>query len=113
MVRAVTLLSLLSALVVGVYLFGAASTIGGPTSKSATSAKQKGAVAAATANFQQAAAALEQTRAISGTYEGTNLAGFGVTLVRADAATYCIQAGAGSSLMHQSGPGGPPAAGGC
>ena len=111
MVRAVTLLSLLGALVVGVYLFGAGSTVAGPTSRSAISAKEKGALAAATANFQQAAAALEQTRAISGTYEGANLAGFGVTLVRADAVTYCVQAGAGPSLMHQNGPGAAPAAG--
>jgi hypothetical protein len=113
MVRAVTFVSLLSALVVGVYLFGAGSTVNGPTSRSATSAEQKGAAAAATANFQQAAAALEQNRAFAGTYLGTNLGGFGVTLVRADESAYCVQAGAGPSLMHLAGPGGTPAAGGC
>ena len=113
MVRAATLLSLLGALVVGVYLFGVGSTVAGPTSPSATNARNAGAIAAAGANLQQAAAALEQNRAATGTYAGTNLAGFGVTLVRADESVYCVQAGAGASLVHQSGPTSPPAAGGC
>ena len=113
MVRAVTLISLLSALVVGVYLFGAGSRAAGPTSQAAKSAESKGIIAVATANFQQAAAALEQTRSVSGTYAETNLAGFGVTLMRADAVSYCIQANVGASLMHQAGPGAGPAAGPC
>jgi hypothetical protein len=105
MVRAVTFLSLLSALVIGAYLFGAGSHAAGPTSQAAKSAESKGIAATATVNFQQAAAALEQNRAVSGTYAGTNLAGFGVALVRADAASYCIQAGVGNAVLHQSGPG--------
>ena len=113
MVRAVTLISLLSALVVGVYLFGAGSRAAGPTSQAAKSAESKGIAAAATVNFQQAAAALEQTHAVSGTYAETNLAGFGVTLMRADTVSYCIQAGVGTSVMHQSGPGAGPAVGPC
>jgi hypothetical protein len=113
MVRAVTLISLLSALVVGVYLFGAGSRAAGPTSQAAKSAESKGIAAAATANFQQAVAALEQTHAVSGRYAETNLAGFGVTLMRADTISYCIQAGIGTSLMHQTGPNGAPAAGPC
>ena len=113
MVRAVTLISLLSALVVGVYLFGAGSRAAGPTSQAAKSAESKGIAAAATTNFQQAAAALEQTHAVSGTYAETNLAGFGVTLVRADTASYCIQTGVGTGQQHQSGPGGAPLPGPC
>ncbi len=113
MVRAVTLISLLSALVVGVYLFGAGSRAAGPTSPAAKSAESKGIAAAATANFQQAAAALEQTHAVSGTYAETNLAGFGVTLMRADTVSYCIQASVGTAVQHQSGPSGAPAAGPC
>jgi hypothetical protein len=113
MVRAVTLISLLAALVVGVYLFGAGSRAAGPTSQAAKSAKSKGTAAVATLNFQQATAALEQTRAVSGTYAGTNLAGFGVTLMRADTISYCIQATVGTSVMHQSGPGAAPLAGPC
>jgi hypothetical protein len=113
MVRAVTLISLLSALVVGVYLFGAGSRAGGPTSQAAKSSQSKGISAVATANFQQATAALEQTHAVSGTYAETNLAGFGATLMRADAVSYCIQASVGASVMHQAGPGAGPAAGPC
>ena len=113
MVRAVTLISLLSALVVGVYLFGAGSRAAGPTSQAAKSAESKGIAAAATANFQQAVTALEQTHAVSGTYAETNLAGFGVTLVRADAMSYCIQASVGTSVQHQTGPGGEALPGPC
>jgi len=113
MVRAVTLISLLSALVVGVYLFGAGSRAAGPTSQAAKSAESKGIAAAATVNFQQAAAALQQTHAVSGTYAETNLAGFGVTLVRADTVSYCIQTGVGTGVQHETGPGGAPAAGPC
>ena len=38
---------------------------------------------------------------------------FGVTLVRADAASYCLQTGVGGSAQHFSGPGGASAAGSC
>jgi hypothetical protein len=113
MVRAVTFLSLLAALVVGAYLFGAGSHVAGPTSQAAKSAESKGIAAAATVNFQQAAAALEQTHAVSGTYAATNLAGFGVTLVRADTVSYCIQSVVGTAQLHENGPGGTPAAGPC
>jgi len=68
--------------------------------------------AQATANgvaFQQAQAQLEQQHALNGTYAGTSLAGFGVTLVRADASTYCIQ----NATAHLAGPGGTAATGPC
>jgi hypothetical protein len=59
--------------------------------------------------FEQAQAQLEQQHALNGTYAGTSLAGFGVTLVRADANTYCIQ----NTGAHLAGPGGAAAAGAC
>ena len=68
--------------------------------------------AQATANgvaFEQAQAQLEQQHALNGTYAGTSLAGFGVTLVRADASTYCIQ----NAAAHLAGPGGTAATGPC
>ena len=68
--------------------------------------------AQATANgvaFQQAQAQLEQQHALNGTYAGTSLAGFGVTLVRADANTYCIQ----NAGAHLAGPSGTAATGPC
>jgi len=74
--------------------------------------KQEVDQAQATANgvaFQQARAELEQQHALNGTYAGTLLAGFGVTLVRADASTYCIQ----NAGAHLAGPGGTAATGAC
>jgi 4-amino-4-deoxy-L-arabinose transferase-like glycosyltransferase len=68
--------------------------------------------AQATANgvaFEQAQAQLEQQHALNGTYAGTSLAGFGVTLVRADASTYCIQ----NAGAHLAGPGGTASRGPC
>ena len=59
--------------------------------------------------FEQAQAQLAQQHALNGTYAGTSLAGFGVTLVSADANTYCIQ----NATDHLAGPGGAAAAGPC
>jgi hypothetical protein len=59
--------------------------------------------------FEQAQAQLEQQHAVSGTYTGTSLGGFGVTLVRADASSYCIQ----NAAAHLAGPGGAVATGPC
>ena len=66
-------------------------------------------VAANGVAFQQAEAQLESQHALNGTYGGTSLAGFGVTLARADASTYCIQ----NATAHLAGPGGTAAAGPC
>jgi Tfp pilus assembly protein PilE len=66
-------------------------------------------VAASGIAFQQAETQLEQQHALNGTYAGTSLAGFGVTLARADASTYCIQ----NATAHLAGPGGTAAAGPC
>ena len=112
-IRMFGLVGVLAALVIGAYL-----TVGGggnssPSSAQVTTVEQQAVAAASSVNFQQAAAALEQNRAASGSYAGTSLAGFGVQLVRADAASYCIQSGTGTSLEHEQGPGGSPAAGAC
>jgi hypothetical protein len=77
--------------------------------KVANQAVDQAQTAAAGVAFQQAEAQLEQFRAESGTYAGASLAGFGVTLVRADASSYCLQLG----TSHLAGPGGSPAAGPC
>jgi len=105
--RAVGVVSLLVTLVVIGWMLTA--------QQSGTSRKQQvqeEAQAQATANgvaFEQASAQLEQQHALNGTYAGTSLAGFGVTLVRADASTYCIQ----NADAHLAGPGGTAAAGPC
>jgi hypothetical protein len=86
----------------------------GPTSQAAQRAETQAQQATAGINFSQAALQLETVHAESGTYVGATLPpSFGVTLVRADGSSYCLQAGTASSLQHLVGPGGQPAAGGC
>ena len=81
----------------------------GSSRKQQTQAVDQAQAAASGIAFQQAETQLEQQHALNGTYAGTSLAGFGVTLVRADASTYCIQ----NATTHLSGPGGTAAAGPC
>jgi len=86
----------------------------GPTSTTAQRAESQGIAAVGTINFTQAGTELEAYRAEHATFAGAVLpASFGVTLVRADATTYCLQAGVGGSVQHFAGPAGPSAAGPC
>ena len=86
----------------------------GPTSKSARSAEAQATAAVGSLNFTGAGTELEAFHAEHGTYVGAALPpSFGVTLVRADAASYCLQAGIGGSVQHFTGPGGTAAAGPC
>ena len=105
MARGVPLLSLVVALLVGAFLWHGQTSGSSSTDKQVEQAKQT----AAAVTFQQAQSALEDFRAVNGTYAGVSLAGFGVRLARADASSYCIQAG-GSHLV---GPGGAVQPGGC
>jgi competence protein ComGC len=86
----------------------------GPTSNTARQAEAQGIAAVGTANFTQAGPELEAYRVEHGTYTGAVLPpAFGVTLVRADVTTYCLQAGVGGAVQHFVGPTGPAAAGPC
>jgi len=86
----------------------------GPTSKTAQRAESEGIAAVGTINFNQAGTELEAYRAEHATYAGAVLpASFGVTLVRADATTYCLQAGVGGAVQHFVGPAGPTSSGPC
>jgi hypothetical protein len=86
----------------------------GPTSSSAKRAETQAQQAASGINFAQAATQLEMYHAENGTYVGASLpASFGVVLARTDAASYCLQSGAGAATQHVVGPGGAPAAGPC
>ena len=86
----------------------------GPTSHTAQRAVADATAAAGSFNFTQAATELEAYRAENGTYAGAVLpASFGVVLVRADTASYCLQTGIRDSVQHLTGPGGQPAAGPC
>jgi Tfp pilus assembly protein PilE len=112
--RGFGLVSLVSALaiVAGLWMLMARET--GPTSERVKQAKAEATAAAGSINFSQAALELEAYRLENGTYAGAALApAFGVTLTRADAASYCLQAGAGAAVQHYAGPGGTPAAGPC
>lgn len=107
MVRGISLLSLLVALLVGGWLLTAQSS--SPSRATATQAVDEAQQAANGVAFQQAQARLEQFRSLNGTYAGASLAGFGVTLARADAGSYCIQ----TATAHLAGPGGVAAPGPC
>jgi hypothetical protein len=64
------------------------------------------------AAFTGAAASLDAQRTATGSYAGTRLAP-GMVLVRADAASYCVQTRGGTLVQHETGPGGSPAIGPC
>jgi hypothetical protein len=112
MTKFLGLVSLLAALAVGGYLVSAQMGTTGPTSKTGSAAIAEARSEVSTLNLQQAALALEQARAASGTYAGAQLGGFGVVLRRADAASYCVET-IRAPASHLAGPGGTPASGRC
>ena len=86
----------------------------GPTSPTARKAEDQATAAVGTINFTQAATELAAFQAEHGSYMGAALPpSFGVTLVRADAASYCLESGASASVQHFTGPAGPAVAGPC
>ena len=106
MARAISLVSLLvTLLVVGWMLTAQHGQNDRKTSREIAQAEQS----AAGVSFQQAQTELEAHHALDGTYAGVSLEGFGVTLARADASSYCIQ----DATSHLAGPGGTVAAGPC
>jgi type II secretory pathway pseudopilin PulG len=107
MARALGTVSLLVTLVVIGFML--TSQQSGSSRQQQAQAEDQAQAAASGIAFQQAETQLEQQHSLNGTYAGTSLAGFGVTLVRADAATYCIQ----NATDHLAGPGGTVAGGPC
>jgi Tfp pilus assembly protein PilE len=107
MARGLSLVSVLVALLVGGWLLTAQQS--SPSRATATQAADEAQQAADGIAFQQAQAQLEQFHALNGTYAGASLGGFGVTLARTDAGSYCIQ----TATAHLAGPGGAAAAGPC
>ena len=77
MIRSFGFVSLLAALAIGGYLVSAQWRSAGPTSPTASTAIAAAGGEVATLNLQQAALALEQFRAESGSYAGAALGGFG------------------------------------
>jgi len=64
------------------------------------------------AYFTGAEASMEVQRSTTGSYAGARLEP-PMTLVRADATSYCIQLDSASTQAHENGHGGAPAAGPC
>jgi hypothetical protein len=96
---------MLAALAVGGYLILKAAQTSGPTSPKAQQAEDAAGQVSASINLQQATPAMEAWFDQAGTYVGAEIPpAFGVTLVRADKFSYCLQAGAGPNVQHMNGP---------
>jgi hypothetical protein len=101
-VRSLSLVSLLITLVVVAFLWTRSAQ---ETGLAPSDAPSDAAKVAAAFSLQQAAPALEAWRSTTGTFAGASLpASSGVTVVRADAASFCLQAGSGPNVQHLAGP---------
>ena len=110
MLRTLGIPALLIVAVLGLYLYSQDAKSSGPTSASGQQAITQAQSAVAATNFGQAEVAMQAFYVQNGTYAGAILPpGTGVVLVRADGASYCLQAGD----EHELGPGGQPEPGGC
>jgi hypothetical protein len=78
-----------------------------------TSEVQQGSAAVAGTNLQSAASILQASFVGNGTYAGAEVSSAGVTLVRADATSYCVQTTLGAPVEHLTGPNGTPQPGPC
>jgi hypothetical protein len=109
MTRSLGLLMVLVSLAVGGYLFAQQSKTVAPDAQ-AQQAETQAAVAASATNFASAGPTLQLWFQDNGTYAGATLPpSFGVVVARADASSYCLEAGG----MHEVGPGGSPEPGPC
>jgi hypothetical protein len=112
--RAVGLMSIVVSLAPVGILWATQMQHSGPTSANTKRAESEATAAVSAMNFTAAATQLELFHAENATYAGATVPpSFGVTLVRADAASYCLQAGVGGAVQHFTGPGGTAAAGPC
>ena len=112
--RVFGLMSLVVSLALVGILWATSMKNDGPTSSTAKRAEAQATAAVSGLNFTAAATQLEAFHAENATYAGAALPpSFGVTLVRADAASYCLQSGGGTGVQHFTGPSGPAAAGAC
>lgn len=111
MTRLLGIPGLLVVLLIGGYLL--TKQMGGSGSSGTPPVQQavvQASSAVAAADFSQANASMQAFLVQSGTYVGAVLPpGSGVVLVRADATSYCLQAGG----EHEDGPGGTAQPGGC
>jgi hypothetical protein len=112
--RAFGLIATVCSLAIVALLMALSMGHNGPTAKSTKRAESEATAVAGSLNFTGAATELEAYKSEHATYAGVVLPpSFGVTVVRADAVSYCLQTGIGGSVQHFTGPGGTPAAGPC
>lgn len=112
--RSLGLPLMLVSLAVGAILFAQQLKTQGPTAPAVTHVETQAVQAVSATNFAGAGEMLGAYYAANGTYAGATIDGsFGVTLVRADATSYCLQAGAADTLQHEVGPNGSPQPGPC
>ena len=115
--RAFSYIFLLAALAIGGYLVLKAAQDTPATSANQQQMEDDASQVAAAVNLQQATPAMEAWFNTTGTYVGAQSqlpASFGVTLVRADKFSYCLQAGSGANVQHMNGPNeNAPVAGPC
>jgi uncharacterized membrane-anchored protein len=113
-VRTLGLLSLVAALAIGGWLFSQQAKTSGPTSELAQQARADASAGVAGINFQAATTELQAWYAANATYQGVTLSpGYNVIVRRADATSYCLQAGSGTTVQHVDGPTGTPQPGPC
>jgi hypothetical protein len=96
-------------------VFGGWKTLlpaGGSGSKEVTDAVSNVLDSVTSAQFTGARATLDAQRASTGSYEGAPVSP-PITLVRADASSYCIEYAQGPVLQHLVGPGSTPQPGHC
>lgn len=112
--RGVGLLFVLISLAVVGGLVAMQSKTQGPTAAAVTQDESQALSAAASTSFSQVAQVLQADYAQDGTYVGAQLpVGSGVSVAQATATSYCLEANVSGTLLHESGPGGSPAAGVC
>ena len=110
MTRSLALPFLIISLAVGGFLFVKQTQTVGPTSSVATQAETQASGEAAATNFAAAEPVLQAWFADHSSYVGVVLPpAFGITVVRADATSFCLQSG----TEHEAGPGGVPQPGTC
>jgi hypothetical protein len=86
----------------------------GPSAPAVQQVETRAQDAVAGVNFSAADTALTAWFADHGTYAGATVdPSFGVSLVRADATSYCLQAGTGTAVQHELGPHGVAQPGVC
>lgn len=105
---------LIISLAVGGFLFVRQAQTAGPSSTVAAQAEADATAAGTATDFAAAQPVLQAWFADNGTYAGASLPPvYGVVVARADASSFCLQAGAGPGATHELGPGGQPQSGPC